>query len=44
LPNSQKVTTYLDSLIRSLRPEHHSAKVLPQLEEALRSAGVHTGS
>ena len=40
LPSAQMLATYMNSLVRSLRPQHHGAQIVAQLHDAMSGAGV----
>ena len=40
LPSLQTLATYMNSLVRSLRPQHHGAQIAAQLHEAMNDAGI----
>ncbi len=40
LPSAQTLATYLNSLARSLRPQHHGAQIVEQLHRAMGDAGI----
>jgi hypothetical protein len=40
LPNTQTLATYMNSLARSLRPQHHGAQIVAQLHDVMSDAGI----
>lgn len=40
LPNPTTLSTYLNSMRRSLLPQHHGVEVVAQLDNAMRTAGI----
>jgi hypothetical protein len=40
LPNPTTLSTYLNSMRRSLRTQHHGIEVVTQLDLAMRDAGI----
>jgi len=40
LPNPVTLSTYLNSMRRSLRTQHHGVAVVAQLDQAMRAAGI----
>jgi hypothetical protein len=40
LPSSLTLATYMNSLVRSLRPQHHGAQIAAQLHEVMTEAGI----
>jgi hypothetical protein len=40
LPNPATLSTYLNSMRRSLRTQHHAGEVVSQLDQAMRAAGI----
>ncbi len=40
LPNAHTLATYMNSLIRSLRPQHHAPQIIAQLHEVMSLAGI----
>jgi C4-dicarboxylate-specific signal transduction histidine kinase len=41
LPNAKTLATYMNSLLRSLRPQHHAAQIISQLHDVMDKAGIH---
>lgn len=40
LPNAQTLAMFLNSLVRSLRPQHHGAQIAAKLHEAMSETGI----
>lgn len=40
LPSAQMLATYMNSLVRSLRPQHHGTQIVAQLHDVMSDAGV----
>jgi hypothetical protein len=39
-PNAQTLTMFMNSLARSLRPQHHGAQIVAQLHAVMSDAGI----
>lgn len=40
LPSLQRLATFMNSLVRSLRPQHHGAQIAAQLDEVMDATGI----
>jgi hypothetical protein len=40
LPNTQTLATYVNSLLRSLRPQHHAWPIVSHVQEVMSRAGI----
>ncbi|HXA36814.1 MAG TPA: hypothetical protein VNW26_10805 [Steroidobacteraceae bacterium] len=40
LPSAQMLATYMNSLVRSLRTQHHALPVVSQLQEVMSKSGI----
>ena len=40
LPSTQALAMYMNSLVTSLRPQHHGAQIAAELHEAMSGAGI----
>jgi hypothetical protein len=40
LPSAQALAMYMNSLVTSLRPQHHGAQIAAELHEAMSGAGI----
>jgi hypothetical protein len=40
LPSAQALAMYMNSLVTSLRPQHHGAQIAAELHEAMSDAGI----